>query len=314
MFKRLGEATDVVSKEMYEFTDLGGRHVALRPEQTASVCRAFVQHRPTTPWKTWYAGPNFRYEKPQRGPLPAVRSGRHRGARCRRPVPRRRGHRPRVAVLRGARAAPGDAAAQLARRAGRPRPLRRSRCEAHFTRPPRRAHAPRAARRSSATRCASSTPSVRPDAPLIAAAPQIADFLSKDAAAHFDIVRAGLDALGVPYVVEPRLVRGLDYYLRTTFEFAGGTLESAQNALGGGGRYDGLVEALGGPPTPGRRLRARRRPHAAGVRRRGCVRRRRTPSSTCSSSTPPAGARRWRSPSSCAAPAIAPTAPTTAAA
>ena len=67
VFKRVGEATDVVSKEMYEFTDLGGRHVALRPEQTASVCRAFVQHRPTTPWKTWYAGPNFRYEKPQRG-------------------------------------------------------------------------------------------------------------------------------------------------------------------------------------------------------------------------------------------------------
>ena len=67
VFQRVGEATDVVSKEMYQFTDLGGRHVALRPEQTASVCRAFVQHRPTTPWKTWYAGPNFRYEKPQRG-------------------------------------------------------------------------------------------------------------------------------------------------------------------------------------------------------------------------------------------------------
>src|SRR5215212_1748606 len=67
VFKRVGEATDVVSKEMYEFTDLGGRRVALRPELTASVCRAFVQHRPTTPWKTWYAGPNFRYEKPQRG-------------------------------------------------------------------------------------------------------------------------------------------------------------------------------------------------------------------------------------------------------
>ena len=90
-----------------------------------------------------------------------------------------------------------------------------------------------------------------PDAPLIAAAPQLADFLSKDAAAHFDTVRAGLDSLGIPYRVEPRLVRGLDYYLRTTFEFAGGTLEGAQNALGGGGRYDGLVEALGGPPTPG---------------------------------------------------------------
>ncbi len=64
-------------------------------------------------------------------------------------------------------------------------------------------------------------------------------------------MRDGLDVLGVPYRVEPRLVRGLDYYLRTTFEFAGGTLEGAQNALGGGGRYDGLVEALGGPPTPG---------------------------------------------------------------
>ena len=64
-------------------------------------------------------------------------------------------------------------------------------------------------------------------------------------------MRAGLDALGIPYRVEPRLVRGLDYYLRTTFEFAGGTLDGAQNALGGGGRYDGLVEALGGPPTPG---------------------------------------------------------------
>ena len=91
----------------------------------------------------------------------------------------------------------------------------------------------------------------RQDATLIAAAPSFADFWSDAAAAHFESVRAGLDALDIPYVVEPRLVRGLDYYLRTTFEYAGGTLEGAQNALGGGGRYDGLVEALGGPPTPG---------------------------------------------------------------
>ena len=67
VFQRVGEATDVVSKEMYDFVDKGDRHIALRPEQTASVCRAFVQHRPATPWKVWYAGPNFRYEKPQRG-------------------------------------------------------------------------------------------------------------------------------------------------------------------------------------------------------------------------------------------------------
>ena len=67
VFHRVGEATDIVTKEMYDFVDKGDRHVALRPEQTASVCRAFVQHRPATPWKVWYSGPNFRYERPQRG-------------------------------------------------------------------------------------------------------------------------------------------------------------------------------------------------------------------------------------------------------
>ena len=67
VFKRVGEATDLVTKEMYDFVDKGGRHVTLRPEQTASICRAFVQHRPPTPWKVWFAGPNFRYEKPQPG-------------------------------------------------------------------------------------------------------------------------------------------------------------------------------------------------------------------------------------------------------
>ncbi len=89
------------------------------------------------------------------------------------------------------------------------------------------------------------------DRPLVDAAPRLSEFLGDDAARHFDAVRVGLDAIGVPYTVDPLLVRGLDYYLRTTFEYAGGTMQSAQNALGGGGRYDGLVEALGGPPTPG---------------------------------------------------------------
>src|SRR4051812_26629397 len=67
VFERVGEGTDVVRKEMYDFEDKGGRRIALRPEGTASVVRAFVQHRPTTPWKAWYAGPNFRYERPQAG-------------------------------------------------------------------------------------------------------------------------------------------------------------------------------------------------------------------------------------------------------
>jgi histidyl-tRNA synthetase len=85
----------------------------------------------------------------------------------------------------------------------------------------------------------------------IESAPLIGDFYSDGAADHYASVLDGLDRLGIPYEIEPKLVRGLDYYLRTIFEFQGGTLESAQNALGGGGRYDGLVEALGGPPTPG---------------------------------------------------------------
>ncbi|MET0147412.1 MAG: histidine--tRNA ligase [Ilumatobacteraceae bacterium] len=249
VFQRVGEATDVVAKEMYRFTDLGGRTVALRPEQTASVCRAFVQHRPTTPWKTWYAGPNFRYEKPQRGryrqfdqvgvevlgvddpylDVEVIALG-HRfyeqlGLRqvtlllnsLGEPADRAR----YVEALRAHFVADLDALTAESRQTLERNPLR--------VLDSKREH----------------------DAAIVAAAPPLADFLSDAAAEHFATVRSGLDALGVPYRVEPRLVRGLDYYLRTTFEFAGGTLDSAQDALGGGGRYDGLVQALGGPPTPG---------------------------------------------------------------
>jgi histidyl-tRNA synthetase len=249
VFKRVGEATDVVSKEMYTFIDLGGRTVSLRPEQTASVCRAYVQHRPTTPWKAWYAGPNFRYEKPQRGRYRqfdqvgvevlgvddpyldvevialAWRFYEALGLR-------------QVTLLLNSLGEPTDRARYV------------EALYAHFS---TNRDALTAESRETLERNALRVLDSKrqPDAALIAAAPQLGDFLSKEAAAHFDIVRAGLDSLGIPYRVEPRLVRGLDYYLRTTFEFAGGTLEGAQNALGGGGRYDGLVEALGGPPTPG---------------------------------------------------------------
>jgi histidyl-tRNA synthetase len=82
-------------------------------------------------------------------------------------------------------------------------------------------------------------------------APRLVDHLCDPCAAHFSRVRAGLDGLGVAYRIQPRLVRGLDYYTRTTFELAADALDSAQNAVGGGGRYDKLAEALGGPPTPG---------------------------------------------------------------
>ena len=91
----------------------------------------------------------------------------------------------------------------------------------------------------------------REDASVVAEAPLLADHLSEAAAEHFARVQDGLRAVGVPFTVSPRLVRGLDYYVRTTFEIQSSALDAAQSAIGGGGRYDGLVEQLGGDPTPG---------------------------------------------------------------
>jgi histidyl-tRNA synthetase len=247
VFARIGEATEIVTKEMYDFVDKGDRHVALRPEWTASVCRAFVQHHPLTPWKTWYSGPNFRYEKPQRGryrqfdqvgievlgaddpylDVEVIALGWEFFARL--------GLR-RVDLIVNSLGEPDDRARYVDE-------LRR-----HFE----RADLSPESRETLARNPLRVLDSKRErDAAAIAAAPRIADFYTDAAAEHFEIVKVGLGALGIPYTVEPRLVRGLDYYRRTIFEYQGGTLESAQNALGGGGRYDGLVEDLGGPPTPG---------------------------------------------------------------
>ncbi|HEY5665059.1 MAG TPA: histidine--tRNA ligase [Ilumatobacter sp.] len=249
VFSRLGETTDVVTKEMYDFVDKGDRHVALRPEQTASVCRAFVQHRPPVPWKTWYSGPNFRYEKPQRG---RYRQFDQVGIEVLGPTDpyldvevialgwefyRRLGLQ-RVELRLNSLGEPGDRARYV-------EALRH-----HFGAAGDGLSAQ--SRETLAKNPLRVLDSKRPeDAPLVAAAPTIDQFWSPAATGHLDTVRSGLDALGVPYTLDLKLVRGLDYYRLTTFEYVGGTIESAQNALGGGGRYDGLVEALGGPPTPG---------------------------------------------------------------
>jgi histidyl-tRNA synthetase len=249
VFQRIGDATDVVTKEMYDFVDKGGRHVALRPELTASVCRAFVQHRPVTPWKVWYAGSQFRYEKPQRGryrqfdqvgievlgaddpylDVEVIALGCEFYAAL--------GLR-QVKLLLNSLGEPDDRARYVAA------------LSAHFE-----AHRDSLSADSQATLAKNALrvlDSKRPnDAEIIAAAPRIADFYSDAAGAHFDAVQAGLRALDIPFVIDPRLVRGLDYYRHTTFEYQGLTLDSAQNALGGGGRYDGLVESLGGPATHG---------------------------------------------------------------
>ena len=249
VFLRLGDATDVVTKEMYDFEDKGGRHIALRPEHTAGICRAFAQHRPATPWKVWYSGSNFRYEKAQAGryrqfdqvgievlgasdPLldvEVIALGWQFFAAL--------GLRS-VELMVNSLGDPGDRAAYidalrsyLTSQAGQ----LSEEAQATLERNPLRV-----------------LDSKRPqDAPVIAAAPTIDAYLSNDAREHFASVTAGLDALGIPYRVNTGLVRGLDYYQRTVFEFVATALDNAQTAVGGGGRYDGLVEDLGGPATAG---------------------------------------------------------------
>ncbi|MFK8026227.1 MAG: histidine--tRNA ligase [Ilumatobacter sp.] len=248
VFTRIGDATDVVTKEMYDFHDKGDRHVSLRPEMTASVCRSFAQHRPAQlPWKVWYTGSNFRYEKPQRGrfrqfdqvgievlgvddahlDVEVIALAWEFYARL---------GLQQVGLIVNSLGEPEDRAAYV------------EALRAHFE-SSELSEQGRATLAKNPLRVLDSKRDA--DAAAVAAAPSIADFYSDEAAAHFATVRSGLERLGLPFRVEPKLVRGLDYYRRTIFEFQGGTLDSAQNALGGGGRYDGLVEALGGPATPG---------------------------------------------------------------
>ena len=249
VFQRLGEDTDVVRKEMYAFEDKGGRTMALRPEQTASVVRAFAEHRPSVPYKAWYSGPNFRYERAQRGRFRqfdqvgvevlgphdphldaevitlAWRFYERLGLRQVKLLVNSLGSaedRARyVDALRGHFEANLDALSEESRTTLATNPLRVLDSKREV------------------------------DAEAVAAAPQMLDHLSDDAAVHFASVTAALDSVAVPYTVAPRLVRGLDYYVRTTFEFAAEALDAAQNAVGGGGRYDGLAAELGAPETPG---------------------------------------------------------------
>src|ERR671916_54580 len=249
VFSRVGESTDVVRKEMYDFEDKGGRRLALRPEGTAPVVRAWVEHRPPVPWKTWYVAPAFRYERPQAG--------------------RYRQHLQLGVEVLGTPDADVDVevmsllwdlytglglqrALLLINSLGDPvcRPAyleslrtyledrRESLCDEHRT---RWAENPLRVLDCKREKCREATRN----------APRMVDALCGPCAEHFERVQDGLGALAIPFAIETRLVRGLDYYTRTTFEVQASALESAQNGIGGGGRYDGLAELLGGPPTPG---------------------------------------------------------------
>lgn len=249
VFQRVGASTDVVRKEMYVFEDRGGRSMALRPEGTAGVVRAYVQHRPTPPWKVFYVAPNFRYERPQKG---RYRQHMQLG----------------VEVLGVDDPAIDVEVISLAHdffvSVGIPNAeLRINSMGDPSTRPAYRA-ALQAYFRSCIENPSEALAELIESNPLrvldtkdpalaavVAHAPALADSLSSESAAHFASVRDGLDRLGIPYRLDPRLVRGFDYYTRTTFEFSSPSLDAAQDAIGGGGRYDGLAEEMGGPPTPG---------------------------------------------------------------
>ena len=249
VFTRVGEGTDVVRKEMYDFCDKDGRPLALRPEGTAPVVRAYVQHRPPLPFKAWYAAPNFRYERPQ--------AGRYR-----------QHHQLGVEALGTDDADLDTEVVALAWSVGRDLGLAQVElvlnslgddvCRPDYLDALRAHLAARVDdlcdehRLTAATHPLRVLDCKRPS--CVAAttdAPRLVDHLCPACATHFERVQKGLDALGVPWRLDPRLVRGLDYYTRTTFEMKAAALESAQDGIGGGGRYDKLAEALGGPPTPG---------------------------------------------------------------
>ena len=250
VFRRgTGEGSDVVGKEMYEFEDRGGRALALRPEGTAPIVRAYVQHRPPLPWKAWYATPAFRYERPQAGryrqhhQLGVEVIGTEDADLDVEVVSLADGFYRRLGLASFALRinSMGDSVCRpdyldllrgyLAERRDELCPEHRDRMEAN---PLRVLDCKRPS-------CLAAT----------TGAPTLADHLCDPCRAHFQRVTAGLTALCVPFEIDHRLVRGFDYYTRTTFEFSSEALESAQNGIGGGGRYDGMVEMLGGPPTPG---------------------------------------------------------------
>ena len=245
----IGEESDVARKEMYVFEDRGGRMLALRPEGTASVVRAFVQHHPTTPWKAWYVTPAFRYERPQ--------AGRYR-----------QHHQLGVEVLGTEDPFIDVEVIALAWRFYEAIGLRRVRllvnsmghteCREAFVLSLRSYLASQESKLCEEhTKSWSGNPlrvidcKKRECRTVVDAGPSIADALCGECVTHFAHVTDGLTGIGVPWERNVKLVRGFDYYTRTTFEFVSDALDGAQNAVGGGGRYDKLTEDLGGDPTAG---------------------------------------------------------------
>jgi len=245
----VGESTDVVSKEMYTFDDRGGRSISLRPEGTAGVVRAVIEHgldRGQLPVKLWYAGPFFRAERPQFGRYRQLQQVGIEAIGVDDPALDAEvvwladaGYR--MLGLRGYRLQLTSLGDQDCRPAYRQR-LQEFLLGLDLDEDTRRRAEINPLRLLDDKR-------ERVQAQL-ADAPLMADHLCDECRAHYDEVRRHLAALGVKWEEAPRLVRGLDYYTKTTFEFVHDGL-GAQSGIGGGGRYDGLMASLGGPPLSG---------------------------------------------------------------
>ena len=248
----VGESTDIVQKEMFTFEDKGGRSLTLRPEATAGVCRAYIEHgmhKLPQPVKVYFQGPFFRHEAPQAGryrqftqidaeaigsedpSLDAELSAWAFGALAREAgVPDARLRLSSLGSPETRAAYVDELRAHLRAHEGELSDEVRGRIDANPLRAFDTDHAGTAA--------------------VMESAPLLLDRLAADDAAHFEAVRGLLDDAGLAYDLDPTLVRGLDYYTRTVFEFESAQL-GAQRGVAGGGRYDRLVEQLGGPPTPG---------------------------------------------------------------
>jgi histidyl-tRNA synthetase len=245
-----GQGSDVVQKEMYTFEDRSGRSLTLRPEATAPICRAYLEHgmhRDPQPVKLYTIGPMWRYDRPQKG--------------------RYREHWQLSVEAIGSDDPAVDAELlqfydELLRRVGvtdyvlelnsigdvNCRPAYLEQLEAWLDEHHAELDEEARVKRQTSPLRVFDVKSERVQAAL-AEAPKIGEALCDACREHFEQVRGFLDAVGVRYELRPTLVRGLDYYTRTTFEFKDEAI-GAQDSICGGGRYDGLIEAIGGPPTP----------------------------------------------------------------
>ena len=249
--KGSGDTTDIVEKEMYVFRDRGGDELALTPEATPAICRAYLEHGMASwpqPVRLYTTHQMFRYDRPQKG--------------------RYRQHTQFDCEVIGSAEPLVDAEVieilwRLFERLGitglgvrlgsiddpEPRHAYVERLKAHF-RPIADRLSEDSQRRLDRNPLRLLDSKDERDRPFKESAPKLVDCLSQPAQEHHDAVMAALTAAGIPFVVDPLLVRGLDYYNRTVFEIVPVDDERAQGTVGGGGRYDGLMELLGGPPTP----------------------------------------------------------------